>query len=349
MKRFLGAAVVMVLVSGPFSPARADDKDVKAVLDKAIKALGGEEKLGKIGAYTVEGKLTLTFDGNDVEMTTRATVQDLDHYRSEFEGEFDGNLRKGVRVLNGDKGWREFGDDAMELDNDALANEKRAVYLQAIPTTLLPLKGKGFRVESAGEEKVGEKPAAVLKVTGPDGKDFTLAFDAESGLPVKLVAKVVGFQGGEYTQETTFGGYKDFGGIKKATKLESTRDGQKFLVQEVARVTGFGGEEFDQETTYASYKDFGGIKKATKIEPSATASRSSRRRSPTSRCSTRPTPSCSPSPSDPTEDHVRVPGLQGVCNMPSLHVHKRWCVAHALQEAGQIGWSRYEPPNRGIW
>ena len=36
------------------------------------------------------------------------------------------------------------------------------------------------------------KPAAALKVTGPDGKDFTLYFDKESGLPVRMVAKVIG-------------------------------------------------------------------------------------------------------------------------------------------------------------
>ena len=80
------------------------------------------------------------------------------------------------------------------MDDDALANEKRTVYLQVIPTTIVPLKGKGFKVESAPEEKVGDKPAAVLKVTGPDGKDFTLFFDKESGLPVKLVATVAGFR-----------------------------------------------------------------------------------------------------------------------------------------------------------
>ena len=59
----------------------------------------------------------------------------------------------------------------------------------------------------------------MLKVTGPDGKDFTLCLDKESGLPVKLVAKVLSFQGEEYTSETTYADYKDFGGIKKATKV----------------------------------------------------------------------------------------------------------------------------------
>jgi hypothetical protein len=98
---------------------------------------------------------------------------------------------------------------------------------------LVPLKGKGFKVEAAGTEKVGDKPAAVLKVMEPDGKDFKLYFDTESGLPVKLVAKMFGPSGEEFTLETTFGGYKDFGGIKMATKLESKHDGEKFIDQEI--------------------------------------------------------------------------------------------------------------------
>ena len=97
----------------------------------------------------------------------------------------------------------------------------------------MALKGKDFKVESAPETKVGDKPAAGIKVTGPDGKDFTLYFDKESGLPVRTVAKVLGFMGEEFTQETNFTDYKEMAGIKKATKIEAKRDGDAFLSQEI--------------------------------------------------------------------------------------------------------------------
>jgi hypothetical protein len=233
MKLFLGAVLATALVWGLGNSVRAADQDAQAILDKAIKALGGEEKLGKVGAATWKAKGTITFNGNDNQFTSKATVQGLDRYRSEFEGEFDGNAVKGVTVLDGDKGWRKFGENSRTLDNDALANEKRTVYLQVIPITLVALKGKGFQVAAAGEEKAGGTPAVAIKATGPDGKDFTISFDKESGLPVKLVARVMGFRGEEFTQETTFGDYKDMDGIKKATKIESKRDGEKFLAQEI--------------------------------------------------------------------------------------------------------------------
>jgi hypothetical protein len=234
MKRFLGAILVTYLMAILGSPVRADEKDPQATLDKAIKALGGEEKLKKAESISLKSKGTMTFGGNDNDFKTHTTVQGLDHLRSELEAEFNGEPRKIVRVLNGDKGWRKFGDEPMEMNEEVLANEKRRVYLEVIPMTLVPLKGKGFKLEAAGDQKVGDKPAAGIKITAPDGKDFTLYFDKESGLPVKLVATVAGFGGGEeFTQETTYKDYKDFDGIKKATKVESKRDGEDFIKSEI--------------------------------------------------------------------------------------------------------------------
>lgn len=233
MRRFLGAALAIVFVSATGSLVRADDKDPGAVLDKAIKAVGGEEKLKKADTITWSSKGSMTFNDNTNAFTSHATLQGLDHYRSEFEGEFGGNPFKGVTVINAEKAWRKFGDNKMDLGGDDLANEKRRVYLQVLPALLVPLKGKGYKLEPAGEEKVGDKPAAGVKVTGPDGKDFSLYFDKESGLPAKLVARVVGFGGEEFTQETIYKEYKDFDGIKWATKAESKRDGQDFIKAEV--------------------------------------------------------------------------------------------------------------------
>jgi hypothetical protein len=233
MRKLIGPAFATALVCALAGPARADDKDVVAVLDKAIKALGGEEKLAAAKAATLKSKGTLRLMDTDNQVTSEVTFDGLDKARQEFEGEFGGNKVKGVTVLNGDKGWRVFGDMKSDLDKDALANQKRAVYLQVVPMTILPLKGKDFKTKMAGEEKVGEKPAVVIEVTAPDGKDFKLYFDKESGLPVKQTAKVAGFMGGEFDQETTYSDYKDFGGIKKATKVASKRNGERFLEAEV--------------------------------------------------------------------------------------------------------------------
>lgn len=229
MTRLIGAMLAVALVSGLSGASRAADAtDTNAILDKAIKALGGEDKLSKVKAASWKTKGTITFGGNDNEVTTESTVQGLDHFRREFEGDFGGNKIKGVTVLAGDKGWRKFGDNQTDLDQDALANEKRTVYLTVIPITILPLKSKAFKTAATAEETVNGKPAVGIKVTGPDGKDFSIYFDKDSGLPVRTVARVMGFMGDEFTQETTFSDYKEVDGIKKAMKIQVKRDGEKF-------------------------------------------------------------------------------------------------------------------------
>ena len=233
MTRFMSAILATGLVVGSGRLAQADDQDAKAVIDKAVTALGGAEKLSAAKAVVWKNKGKLHINDNDSDFTTKVTAQGIDHFRREFEAEIDGSPIKGVTVLNGDKAWRKIGDDSNKVEDDALANEKRIVYLEVVPGMPLLLKGEGFKVETAEEEKVGGKPAAVLKVTGPDGKDFQLFFDKVSGLPVKMTATAVDYQGEEYAQESIFSNYKDFDGIKWATKLETKRNGKKFVDAEV--------------------------------------------------------------------------------------------------------------------
>jgi len=236
MKTFLGAALAIILVTAAGIPVRADEKDPNAILDKAIKATGGEEKLKKIDAMSWKTKATILINGDNNPFSAQSTVQGLDRYRTEFDAEFGGNAIKGVVVVSRDKGWRKFGDQIMPIEEDALANEKRMIYLQVIPTKLVILKEKGYKLESADEQTIGGKPAVGIKVTGPDGKDFTVYFDKESGLPARVVAKVIGFDGQEFTQETNVKDYKEFDGIKKATKSDSKRDGEEFVKAEISDV-----------------------------------------------------------------------------------------------------------------
>jgi hypothetical protein len=140
----LAAAVTLTSIT-PVSVRAADTPDANATLDKAIQAIGGQEKLGKIQAVSWTTKGTITFNGSDNQVTGKTVLQGVDHSRQEFEGEFGGNPVTGVTIMAGDKGWRVFGGNRSDLDKEALANEKRRAYLALIPVTILPLKGKEFK------------------------------------------------------------------------------------------------------------------------------------------------------------------------------------------------------------
>jgi hypothetical protein len=220
-RRHFGAvAVALVLSSGS---ARADDAN--AIVERAVKAMGGREQLEKVHGVEAKSKGTLSIGGNDSPLTAHAVGQGLDHYRLEFEVELGGNKVKGMTVVNGNKGWRKFGDEMTEFDDRSLRAEKRMIYLQQVAGNPTLLSRQGFKVVKAGD--------ATITATGPDGKEFTIHFDKKTGLPAKLEATVVGFTGDDVKQETTYSDFKDFGGIKKSTKSESKRDGEPYLKQEL--------------------------------------------------------------------------------------------------------------------
>src|SRR5260370_15423713 len=146
MTRFSSAFCLAVLMYGLGSPAGAADDKAKAVIDKAAQALGGEEKLNAAKNFTWKAKGKINIMGNESDFTLEGAAQGLDHYRGQFEGDFGGNKIKGVTVLNGDKGWRKFNDNNMELEKYGVANEKKTLYLLTAPVTLTPLLDQNFNV-----------------------------------------------------------------------------------------------------------------------------------------------------------------------------------------------------------
>ena len=141
-----------------------------------------------------------------------------------------------VRIVNGDTGWVRHGDVTQKMTGEELVAWKRDTYLEAIAIAPLTIRSKGLKYEASADTNVGGKPAAVLRVTGPDGKDFSLYFDKHSGLPVKVTAKLPEFPGGESFREIDLADYKDFDGIRRATRLQFRTNGK---IEHVLEVTEF--------------------------------------------------------------------------------------------------------------
>lgn len=229
MKRLLGLLFATACFSGP---ALGDDKDATPILDKAIVALGGEAKLAKAAVTSWKASGTITFNENEAPIKTRSIIEGFERQKSDFEFEINGNSVVGVTVFDGAKGWRKIGDMVQDLDGEALAVTRQNTYLQAIHVSILPLKTKPFEAEAAPDEKVGDKMTAVVKAKGPDGKPFTLYFDKQTGLLLKLTATIKNFQGEDVKEDSTFSDYKEFDGIKRATKVDILWDGKPFLKSE---------------------------------------------------------------------------------------------------------------------
>jgi hypothetical protein len=223
MQRFRSAVFVAVTLLAPSSSATAADKEVAAILDKATKALGGEDKLSKIGAITwrYTGWMNTLYQGPEhFKCAGELTIAGLDRLKSEVILADSARTRS---VLNGSNSWLGWDGVPLKPTRNAAAL-KRSLLLAIIPVTLEPLKDPRFKVEVGGDEHVGNRPAVVLKVTCPDGEIIKISFDKESGLPLKAVGKALLIDDPamnlDMELELTYSDYKDFGGVKTAARID---------------------------------------------------------------------------------------------------------------------------------
>ena len=207
------------------TPLKADDTDeARAVIDKAIKAIGGEEKLAKFKNHTWKNKGTWYGMGDGVPYTANYAVAWPDKFRFEVEGGFM------TVVLDGDKGWMQAMGDTHEMSKEELAQQKEELYAGRV-ITLMPLKDKAFKLSLTGETKVDDKPAVGVKVSHKDHQDVMLYFDKDSGLLVKSERKTKVPEEGnkEVTQENLYTDYQEVEGAKMAMKMTILRDGKKYV------------------------------------------------------------------------------------------------------------------------
>lgn len=209
------------LVLCTWNRAAADDA-AQAIIDKGIKAMGGAAALEKYKSTQWKTKGTYYGMGAGLPYTAEYSMQLPDKFRFSVENAF-------TVVVNGDKGW---ANDA-EMPKDQLDEQKEMLY-QTEATRLVGLKGPDYTLATVPEVTVDGKPAVGVKISHKGHRDFTLYFDKESSLVVKIVSKGKDFEmgGKEVNQETLHQAYKDQDGTKVVTKMTMLRDGNKFVESE---------------------------------------------------------------------------------------------------------------------
>jgi hypothetical protein len=219
------AGLVLVSYAGL---ARA--QDAKAIVDKAIKAMGGEEKLAKYKATTTKEKGTYYGMGAGLPYTADYAIELPYRTRMEVAGYF-------TSVFDKDKGWMKMGNDTTEMSKEQVAQRQEEQYCSWL-TTLLPLKDKNITLTMLGESKVGDRPAVGIKASSKGHRDVKIYFDKENGRPLKSEFMVQDeTQGGkEVNQEAFYESYKEVNGVQVPMKMKIQREGKLFVEGEVLEV-----------------------------------------------------------------------------------------------------------------
>jgi hypothetical protein len=228
--RSVAVLICVAVLSAQF--ARADDADVRAVIAKSIKAVGGEANLKKHQAVTWKESGIYYGMGDGLPYTGQFAMQFPDKFRMEIVGVF-------VNVVNGDQGWTSLGGDTREMTKEELDSHKDNLYAGWI-TTLLPLSHAKYKLSAAGEIKVDDRSAVGVRVSSEGRRDVSLYFDKETHLLVKTERRALAEGKKEVTEESYFREFKVIDGVKMATKMLVTQDGKKFLESEVTELKAEG-------------------------------------------------------------------------------------------------------------
>ncbi len=231
MRRFVQLTLCCGLLCAPVPAARADG-EAEAIIDRAIKAYGGPEKL-KITSAQMKSKGTLEILGG-IGFTQEVTFLLPDKFKEVMDLEVNGQKITAITVYNGTQAWVSTNGQTMELKDKLLDEIKQAASMMQI-SRILPLKDhKTHTLSLLGETMVNDKPAEGVKVSTKGLRDVNVYFDKKSGLIAKIERQALDpMTQQEVSEERIVLEYQDIDGYKVAKKVQVSRNGRKFTEAEV--------------------------------------------------------------------------------------------------------------------
>jgi hypothetical protein len=260
MRNCTTAAVVAVVLAGLTKAAPAPDDDqakAEAIVDKAIKAVGGSDNLTKLRSFKIKAERTTKIGGKDVVMKVEQLYDHPDRRRiwEQITGEDKPNY---LEIISADKGWAFVVARGGDLRPEAVKRCKETFFVEAISRQLPLFKGPPWKLTPLGESKLGDRRTVGIKLSRENSPDAKLFFAVESGLPVKSEfvlrpESLVGYP--EISKDTEnkltstrtsfYEEFKEFSGVKLPTRIRHLNDDKEVGELKLIEVTVI--DKFDDE------------------------------------------------------------------------------------------------------
>jgi hypothetical protein len=234
MSRCMLFVVIAVVLGAPGRNARADEFKPEEIIDKAIRAHGGEDRLKELSAFSLKDRRIYEKGPTwNYEVTADLPLR----YRSEMKVGPEGKTRSLI-VIDGDNGWLKVtGDDATPYPSSFLTSMRKNIIPYAGPRSILRLRARQrnpqCHISMAGESTIDGHQAVGLRMKLEGGPQETWFFDKESGLLLKSESRTANFEGEETVNVTTYENYQTFDGFPIARKETSQQDGKPAWTREV--------------------------------------------------------------------------------------------------------------------
>jgi hypothetical protein len=236
MRRLVGVWCVAAVLGG--GAVRGDEeKEARALVDRAIAAHGGAEKLARYKAATmkIRGRLFNT-EGATCDFTG-LTAGGPHRLRVEVFIPGPGRGLRTVQVLNGGRGWVARNDAVRPLTKEELEEEREHLHAGVV-SHLVALRDKRFRVTPLGEVDVNGRDALGVRVRSEGHRDVNLYFNKMTALLLRSECLVKDLESGgrELMVETFYDDYRPVDGVQVAHHFTIRRDGRLYVQSEALEV-----------------------------------------------------------------------------------------------------------------
>lgn len=234
MNRQFAITVLACWLFGLFSRSATDDS-ANAILEKAIAAHGGRERLERyLNCYSkLKGVMYDPDGGNPTNFTCEYWHQHPNRTKGVLRYTFDGKARTLTRLLNGDEAWQSL-DGPMVRMNGAYTKEMQQDSHQMWVEQLYPLldKDSGLIVAQLEKSIVKGRPAFGIKVSSAGKRDYFLYFDAEKHFLTKTAYQALNNAGVFEDIEDYYIEYKYIDGYLRSMKTARFANGKRCLDNE---------------------------------------------------------------------------------------------------------------------
>lgn len=251
MNRRMAWALIAVLVSACAQPIPEEQ-----VLDDAVEAMGGADRIRGVKALTIQGTGTAPNAGQNrtpedelpvwkvTEYTRRidlvnwrTRVQQVREAQFLFAGEL---VQRQTQGIDGDAAYNVSANGTISRAGAAAARDRRSELLHHPVTFLKTIVDADITLSNL-RAKAGER---LVDIAMPDGGTMTLGIDAATHLPTRVVSMAANPNMGDVAIETRFSDYEEVGGLKLPRRLTTKMDYYLQLDLQVA-TNGVDGDMSD--------------------------------------------------------------------------------------------------------
>lgn len=229
--RWLTSGLVLLALLSPGrlfpSPACAAE-DARTIIERAIKAHGGEAKLAKLKTTSSKAKGTVY-----LRLPVPLSIESVWQWPDRLKNVATSNLAKSsslVDAIAGDDSWSVRDGKPGPLGAVKRDELRTQAHVRRLLMLTPLLQDNSYKLSVLEGIRIDDRPAAGIVVSCPGERDIKLYFDVETGRLAKIERRISDDAGKkESVQEEFFRDYRDIDGVPTAAKQVWHRDGKKVL------------------------------------------------------------------------------------------------------------------------